>query len=507
VKAFKKSIFALLVGACVLISACGAPGAAQNETSTELVLSDDGKEIIRQYKDDERVIAFQEAKDILQKLPSMKEEEWDQAEQDLLSLTDKFKTPSIADDAAQSVNNIFFDAQQNGKLSQDKIGQAYYQFCYLLDEIYGENFVSSYPLQIDIDAFNDAMLNYLGCTCEEEDHAEDMTFIFKLGDDEFTKTKYTKHGELLYVDLNFELIPTIPDSSESGFNDLSEEEKADKYASYDYEQLQMIYPPDVYNDQRMQLVLNRDEFTGLFNALRGLSQEEIKDMYMGSTDNKSSGIFTYQLQVGDKCVGCSFFMGQVKITAIEDSEGIYKEKRSILPLNEVTEKKSEDFQSLDDFEDYMHETVSWWYFKKCDLNEEASFSWDEYDEAAAEDSMVPEAVPDESSIENSDVVNEGDGESYSPTISTDWYKTSDSFYDEMTGITLSISWDDNGNFMLTFDGQGAYSFNSADMQDLGGGMVRYDDPSTGAYIYFDVSRQSITVGDDGMYGGEYVRQF
>ena len=105
-KAFKKSIFALLVGACVLISACGAPGAAQNETSTELVLSDDGKEIIRQYKDDERVIAFQEAKDILQKLPSMKEEEWDQAEQDLLSLTDKFKTPSIADDAAQSVNNI-----------------------------------------------------------------------------------------------------------------------------------------------------------------------------------------------------------------------------------------------------------------------------------------------------------------------------------------------------------------------------------------------------------------
>ena len=121
--------------------------------------------------------------------------------------------------------------------------------------------------------------------------------------------------------------------------------------------------------------------------------------------------------------------------------------------------------------------------------------------------MVPEAVPDESSIENSDVVNEGDGESYSPTISTDWYKTSDSFYDEMTGITLSISWDDNGNFMLTFDGQGAYSFNSADMQDLGGGMVRYDDPSTGAYIYFDVSRQSITVGDDGMYGGEYVRQF
>ena len=200
-------------------------------------------------------------------------------------------------------------------------------------------------------------------------------------------------------------------------------------------------------------------------------------------------------------------MGQVKITAIEDSEGIYKEKRSILPLNEVTEKKSEDFQSLDDFEDYMHETVSWWYFKKCDLNEEASFSWDEYDEAAAEDSMVPEAVPDESSIENSDVVNEGDGESYSPTISTDWYKTSDSFYDEMTGITLSISWDDNGNFMLTFDGQGAYSFNSADMQDLGGGMVRYDDPSTGAYIYFDVSRQSITVGDDGMYGGEYVRQF
>ena len=335
-KAFRKSIFMLLVGACILISACGAPGAAQNEASAELVLSDDGKEIISQYKDDERVIAFQEAKDILQKLPSMKDEEWDQAKQDLLSLTDKFKTPSIADDAAQSVNNIFFDAQKNGRLSQDKIGQAYFQFCYLLDEIYGENFVTKYPLQIDSDAFIDTMLNYFGCTFEDEDHAEYTNYIFKTSDDnEFTRMKFTKHGELLSVYLKFELIPTIPDSNESSFNDLSEEEKADKYASYDYEQLQWIYPPDVYNDKRMQSVLDRDEFTGLFNALRELTQEEIKDMYMGSTDSKTSGMFTYELQLGDKCIDCNFFMGQVKITALDDSEGIYKEKRTILPLNKT----------------------------------------------------------------------------------------------------------------------------------------------------------------------------